>query len=83
MAKRYKINNDVIDIASLQDGQVAEVVKWSGDTSKIGTIIQRFDTTIIIIGKGSGYSYPNLYLSTDNPKDYLVRVLNEGDLIQL
>lgn len=82
MAKRYTINNDVISITSLQDGQVAEVVKWSGNTSKIGTIIQRFDTTIIIIGKGSGYSYPDL-LSTDNPKDYLVRVLNEGDLIQL
>lgn len=82
MAKRYTINDGVIDITSLQDGQVAEVVKWSGDTSKIGTIIQRFDTTIIIIGKGSGYSYPNL-LSTDNPEDYLVRVLNEGDLIQL
>lgn len=82
MAKRYTINNGVIDITSLQDGQVAEVVKWSEDTSKIGTIIQRFDTTIIIIGKGSDYSYPNL-LSTDNPEDYLVRVLNEGNLIQL
>lgn len=82
MAKKYVVNNDVINIASLQDGQVAEIVEWSGDRSKIGTIIQRFDTTIIVIGKSSGYSYPNL-LSTDNPEDYLVRVLDEGNLIQL
>lgn len=60
----------------MQDGQVAEIVKWGKDTSKIGTLIQRFDTKIIIIGKGSGYSYPNI-LSTDHPENFLVRVLNK------
>lgn len=82
MAKKYVVNNDVINIASLQDGQVAEVVKWGKDVSRVGAIIQRFETTIIVIGEHSDYSYPSI-LSADNLEDYLVKVLKEGNLIQL
>lgn len=82
MAKKYVVNNDVINIASLQDGQVAEIVKWGKDVRRVGAIIQRLETTIIVIGEHSDYSYPNI-LSADNLEDYLVKVLKEGDLIQL
>lgn len=82
MAKKYVVDNDVINIASLQDGQVAEVVKWGKDVSRVGALIQRFKTTIIVIGEHGDYSYPSI-LSADNLEDYLVKVLKEGNLIQL
>lgn len=77
-------NSNLVLIHAMKDGDVAEVVQSDIDTLKVGTIIQRFEDRIILIGERSGLSYPRLIKSSQASESYIcVTILPKGTLIQL
>lgn len=77
-------NSDLVLIHTMKDGDVAEIVQSNIDTLKVGTIIQRFEDRIILIGEHSGLSYPRLIKSSQASESHIcVTILPKGTLIQL
>jgi hypothetical protein len=83
MAVKLKTNTrpKAIPVCELKDGQIAEIIAWGCPTSTYtGTIIQRFNTDIIVIGKAFGTHWDTV-LKSANADNYLVRVLEEGEAL--
>jgi hypothetical protein len=77
-------NSNLVLIHAMKDGDVAEIVQSDIGTLKVGTIIQRFEDRIILIGERSGLSYPRLIKSSQaNESHICVTILPKGTLIQL
>lgn len=83
MAKIVK-NSDIVPLYYMKDGDLAEVINNDEVDIEEGTIIQRYENTIIQIGKHSGYAFPMLFEnSREGGNNVKVRILSKGILIRL
>ena len=62
----YKINEDYLN--DLQEGQLAVTLDWPNKSMNNGTLVQRFDDQLILVGQGIGDSYPHI-LETEQPRE--------------
>lgn len=74
MARIFREATKVVPLTSMKDGDVAEIVEWHQPRC-IGDVIQRYEDTIIFIGKPSGDSYTSLFESGVYLKKCKVRIL--------
>lgn len=82
MAKVVK-KSDVVPVHCMQDGDVAEVISGIGDLSE-GTVVQRYDDKIILIGEPWGKGFSGLIESSMKGNCCVkVKILPKGTLIQL
>lgn len=83
MAKVVK-KSDIVPVHYMQDGDVAEVVSSVIRDLPEGTVVQRFDEKIILIGEPWERGYSGLINSSKEGANRVkVRILPKGTLIQL
>lgn len=83
MAKVVK-NSDIVPLYCMKDGDLAEVVNNDNVQIEEGTVIQRYENTIILVGKPSGYAYLGLLGSSrEGTSNVRVKILPKGTLIRL
>lgn len=77
-------NSDIVPLYCMRDGDVAEVISSEVPGLEEETVIQRYDTTIILIGKPWGQSFSGLLSSSkENKCKVRVKILSKGTLIRL
>lgn len=70
-----------IHVSKMQDGQIAEIVRWNFDPpNNIGRIVMRNDDRLVTIGRGFGASYNGIFSGT-MPDTNIVRLLLPGEKI--
>lgn len=83
MAKVFK-KSDVVPVHCMQDGDVAEVVSSVIRDLPEGTVVQRYDEKIILIGEPWGKGFSGLIESSMKGSCCVkVKILPKGTLIQL
>lgn len=75
-------NNPIILLEEMEDGDIAEVITWHDANYPIGTIIQRYNKSIIAIHKHCAVSYPRLLIGDDIVENK-VRILSKGTIIMI
>ena len=65
--------------SQLEDGELAVLVK-DHNRHLVGTVVQRFAETIIVLGKGRGHSYSTI-ISLGDKAGMRLRRLESGDKI--
>lgn len=64
----------------MSDGQIARVIAWSSNNEHwVGQIVQRLDTSLIIIGRGKGPSWPGAFDSPGLTDACRVEILPDGE----
>lgn len=75
--------SDIVPVHCMQDGDVAEVISDIRDLPA-GTVIQRYDEKIILIGEPWGKGFSGLIESSMKGSCCVkVKILPKGTLIQL
>lgn len=77
MLKLKKKENIDLDLYSLKDGQIAEIISWGGGEEYNGRIVQRYREDLVTLGAPSGESWFNFFNRKLNG-EFLVRVLKKG-----
>jgi hypothetical protein len=78
-----KTEKKLIKPDQLEDGDLAEIIKWGTTHSYTGTIVQRYKDKLITVGKYSGHRWDNIDSSDFNDGSCLLRVLEKGELIEV
>jgi len=78
-----KTEKKLITPNQLEDGQLAEIIKWGNTNSYTGYIVQRYEDRLITIGIYSGHSWADVDSSIFNDGTCLLRVLEKGELIEV
>ena len=83
-------NSDIIDAKDLKDGDIAIIIDWNTNVDLKGTIIQRTDDKLIMIGKPTSeyFNWKEVNMFRENGTlnyhyNYKVRKLKPGDKICL
>lgn len=80
--KLNKEKGNFINVLDMQDGQIAEIVNWAVGTY-IGTVVQRYEDSLITVGKYSRESWSNYFKRKSCHKDNKVRILEKGETITI
>lgn len=64
MVKVISKTPQVVSLGDMQDGDLAEIVKWHSDRRKPGDLIMRHKNMIVVLGEPSNESYVSI-LETD------------------
>jgi hypothetical protein len=86
--KIYKESEPLdICISEMKDGDIGIITSWSHVTDLYkGTIVQRYDQGIILLGRPSGESFASILAVQnlkENFKTHRVRLLQPGTLIEI
>lgn len=72
------------DIHIMKDGDVAEILKWHDPDVSIGSVIQRYGNSVVLIGEGHGKGYPNIFECDSKVLSKIeVKILPKGSTIVL
>jgi hypothetical protein len=81
MIKVTNIPDYSIHVLAMQDGQVAKVI--SPDKYK-GSVVQRYDERLIVLGAVSGKCWPALFKTTTKMiPDFFVELLPKGTCLTI
>lgn len=69
MVKVISKTPQVVSLGDMQDGDLAEIVKWHSDRRKPGDLIMRHKDMIIVLGEPCGESYTSVLESECAEKD--------------
>jgi hypothetical protein len=78
-----KYQNKLITPNQLEDGDLAEIIKWGDAVGYVGYIVQRYQDRLITVGKYSGHSWIDIDSNSLNDGTCLLRVLEKGELIEV
>lgn len=73
-------NNDHVHLSKIENGQLAEIIKWASDRM-VGKIIQRLGDSIIVIGEDDRAQYTTLLEVCHNYDNYIIRILKPSEKI--
>lgn len=71
-----------ISIDEMNDGEIGVITKWGDYPKYIGSVIQRYNDILIVIGEHSDKSFSTCYDDGDNT-NYRVRILPTGTLLKI
>ena len=76
-----KRNPNEMLISDMKDGQIGVITCWSNNINSInvGSIVQRYDERLIVLGKDSGDSFSTFFVNHHN--DCFVRLLDSNDML--
>lgn len=77
MLQLDEANKNEINVDQLKDGQIAVITTWPLE-DLIGSIVQRYNDSLIILGKSSLYAFLGILGSNINFNDHRVRILNNN-----
>ena len=80
--KAEKHCNGVVSIDEMNDGDVADVIKWDSQPDMVEEVVQRYDLDLVVLGEDSNKSYNGLFQLPSN-RDILVRILQKRTLLRL
>ena len=88
MARVIKNAQEGTSVFDMIDGDIGQIILWDGlKESYIGTIIQRYNNALVVIGKDYGSSWPDLLKSgrdTNSSREkFMVELLPKGTQIEL
>lgn len=80
---KQKTDEVIVAARDMKDGQIGVIVKW-GDSnlssSLIGRVVQKYATSLIVIGMTSGHSFGDTRKWEDC---YQVRLLKKGEILEI
>lgn len=79
--KLVKDNDNSVSVLDMKDGDIAIITEWVHG-SHIGDIVQRYKYDLVCLGKGSEYSWPNLFNSREDGLSK-VEILPKGTRLEI
>lgn len=83
MAKIVNVPVSHVCLSKMEDGDIAEIVKWGINHIQIGKIVQRYKNNLIVIGSHSGAGWSDIFKPGVCLDDCIVRILPPGTQIEL
>ena len=72
-----------LSIYDMKDGDIGVIVEWFGSRirNEVGLVVQRYGNILVVLGKGSGSSYPSIL--KEKKDGFLVNILRSNDCLIL
>jgi hypothetical protein len=70
--------------ADMEDGQIGIIRKWESTTAYIGIIVQKYEDSLIALGKHSGHSWSKVQtLTKTTHPECLIEILPPGTVLEI